>query len=190
MSAAHAHAVHETVRVKAIYAHLDSLLTGVDRLKRAGISGFDVVAPLPRHEIQEILYEGRPSPVRWWTLTGALSGMTSGLLLASLSHLAWPMINPAGKPSVSLPPFAIIMFDCTILAGALFTLTGMLIHSGLPAFLLDASVRDPRFTDDKFGIVFTGASAGDQARLVELLQKSGAIEVTTGVDTLYEVPNV
>jgi hypothetical protein len=189
MSAA-AEAVHQTVRVKAVYAHLDSLLTGIDRLKRAGINGFDVMAPLPRHEIQEILYEGRPSPVRWWTLTGALSGMTSGLLLASLSHLAWPMINPAGKPSVSLPPFAIIMFDSTILAGALFTLTGLFVHSGLPAWFLDRAVRDPRFTDDKFGIVFTGAAESDKARLVDMLQKSGAIEVTTGDDTLYEVPNV
>jgi hypothetical protein len=189
MSAA-AHGLHETIRVKAIYAHLDSLLTGIDRLKRAGVNGFDVVAPLPRHEILDILYEGKPSPVRWWTLTGALSGMTSGLLLASLSHLAWPMVNPAGKPSVSLPPFAIIMFDSTILAGALFTLIGMFLHSGLPAFFLDKAVADPRFTDDKFGIVFTGAAKGDAAKLVELLQKSGAIEVTTGDDTLYEVPNV
>jgi hypothetical protein len=30
------------------------------------------------------------------------------------------MINPGGKPVVSLPPFAVIMFECTILFGALF----------------------------------------------------------------------
>jgi hypothetical protein len=188
MSAA-THGHHEVVRVKGIYAHLDSLLTGIDRLKRAGLGGFDVLAPLPRHEIEEAVYEGRPSPVRWWTLTGAMSGITAGFLIASLSHVDWPMVNPGGKPSVSLPPFAIIMFESTILAGSLFTLLGMFVHSGLPSFFLDKSLQDPRVTDDKFGIVFTRARAEDQARIVEILQGTGAIEVTTGDDTVYEVPN-
>jgi hypothetical protein len=31
------------------------------------------------------------------------------------------MINPGGKPVMSLVPFAVIMFECTILFGALFT---------------------------------------------------------------------
>ena len=55
------------VRIKAVYAHLDSMLAGIEKLKRAGIGGFDVMSPLPRHEILDIMYEGRPSPVRWWT---------------------------------------------------------------------------------------------------------------------------
>ena len=66
------------VRVKAVYNHLDCMLTGVDRLKRAGYTGFTVQAPLPRHEIEEIMYEGRPSPVRWWTMTGAIIGLSAG----------------------------------------------------------------------------------------------------------------
>lgn len=188
MSAAHHH--HEVVRVKAVYAHLDSFLTGVDRLKKAGLGGFDVVAPLPRHEIEEIVYEGRPSPVRWWTLTGASTGIITGFLIQSLTHSDWPMINPGGKPTVSLPPFAIVMFECTILFGSLFTLLGMVIHAGIPSFFLDKAIADPRYTDDKFGIVYTRANAEDQARIVEILQASGAIEVTTGDDTIYEVPNV
>jgi hypothetical protein len=189
MSTAHAHA-HEVGRVKAVYAHLDCLLTGIERLKRADISGFDVIAPLPRHEIEEMVYEGRPSPVRWWTLTGACTGITSGFLIASLTHIDWPMINPGGKPVVSLPAFAIPMFECTILGGALFTLIGLIIHSGMPGFFLDKAIQDPRYTDDRFGIVFTRARAEDRSRIVDILTATGAIEVTTGDDTLYEVPNV
>jgi len=177
------------VRVKGTYAHLDALLTGIDRLKTAGITGYTVLSPLPRHEIEEILYEGRPSPVRWWTLTGAMTGITCGFLLPALTHAQWPMINPGGKPVVALPPFAIIMFECTILLGGLMTLAGLIVHCGLPGFFLDKALQDPRYTDDKFGIVFTDAPKGEVARITQLLERTGAIEVATGDDAIYEVPN-
>lgn len=176
-------------RIKGVYAHLDCFLTGIDRLKRAGVVGWEVASPLPRHEMLDIVYEGRPSPVRWWTLTGALTGLTGGFLLPALTAAQWPMINPGGKPVVSLPAYAIIMFECTILIGALFTGVGMFVHSGLPGFFLDKALKDPRFTDDKFGIVFTRAAAADRERIVQILTETGAIEVTTGDDAIYEVPN-
>lgn len=177
------------VRIKAVYSHLDCLLTGIDRLKKAGFTGFQVQAPLPRHEIEEAVYEGRPSPVRWWTLVGSIVGLTTGFLLTALTHAQWPMINPGGKPTVAIVPFAVIMFECTILFGSLATFTGMMLHCGLPSFFLDKSLQDPRMTDSSFSIVFTRANPGDEARIAELLQKSGAVEVTTGDDTVYEVPN-
>ncbi len=179
-----------TTRIKAVYSHLDCLLTGVDRLKHAGYDGFVVQAPLPRHEIEEMVYEGKPSPVRWWTLTGAITGITAGFLITSLTHSAWPMINPGGKPVVAVVPFAVIMFECTILFGALMTGLGMIVHCGLPSFWLDRSLKDPRMTDASFGITFPKAPAVDRERITELLQGTGAIEVTIGTDTFYEVPNV
>ncbi|MBX2796120.1 MAG: DUF3341 domain-containing protein [Myxococcales bacterium] len=177
-------------RIKAVYSHLDCLLTGIERLKKAGYTGFTVQAPLPRHEIEEIMYEGRPAPVRWWTLTGAIVGITTGLLLTSLTHADWPMINPGGKPTVALVPFAVIMFECTILGGALATFAGLLFHAGLPSYWFDAAINDPRMTDASFGITFTKARTKDRDRITDLLRQSGAIEVTTGSDTIYEVPNV
>lgn len=177
------------LRIKAIYGHLDCLLTAIERLKHAGIRDFDVLAPLPRHEIEEAVYEGRPSPVRWWTLTGAITGITFGLALPSLTHATWPMINPGGKPVVSLAPFAVIMFESTILLGALFTFIGMVVHSGLPAWGLDKSLADPRVSDDKFSVVFTGADPAQRERIADILRASGAIEVTFGDDAIYEVAN-
>ena len=177
------------VRIKAVYDHLDCLLTGVDRLKKAGYKGFQVQAPLPRHEILDIVYEGRPSPVRWWTLLGGISGMTFGFLLTSLTHAQWPMINPGGKPVVAPVPFAVIMFECTILFASMATAAGMIVHAGLPAFFLDKSLQDPRMTDASFGIVFTRANKDHMEKITDLLTRSGAVEVTTGADTVYEVPN-
>ncbi|MCB9664160.1 MAG: DUF3341 domain-containing protein [Alphaproteobacteria bacterium] len=177
-------------RVKGIYAHLDSFLAGVERLKSEGLTHFEVLTPLPRHEILEAVYEGRPSPVRWWTLTGGVCGITTGFLLTSLTAIQWPMINPGGKDVVALPPYAVIMFECTILFGALATLVGLLVHCGLPGFWLDSSLKDPRVSDDKFGIVFLRASESDAPKIEAALRESGAIEVTSGDDTVYEVSNV
>ena len=81
------------------------------------------------------------------------------------------------------------MFECTILFGALFTLLGLIVHCGLPGWGLDKALQDPRVTDDKFGIVFLGASGKDEKRIMEVLRASGAIEVTRGNDAVYEVPN-
>jgi hypothetical protein len=179
----------EGTRVKGVYHHLDSLLTGIQRLRRAGLEGFVVQSPLPRHEIEEAMYGGKPAPVRWWTLTGGLTGITTGLLITSLTMSAWPMINPGGKPVVSLVPFVVIMFECTILFASLATGVGMFFHAGLPGAFLDRSLKDPRMTDASFGITFTAARPADVERITELLRSSGAIEVTTGSDTFYEVPN-
>ncbi|HHO49753.1 MAG TPA: DUF3341 domain-containing protein [Deltaproteobacteria bacterium] len=177
------------IRIKAVYAHLDCLLTGIERLKKAGYSGFTVQAPLPRHEIEEIMYEGQPSHVRWWTLTGAITGLATGLLLTALTHATWPMINPGGKPVVAIVPFTVIMFECTILFGALATFAGMMFHAGLPTYWFDRALRDPRMTDASFGITFLRALPKDKDRITDLLRQSGASEVTTGDDTVYEVPN-
>lgn len=182
-------AIASGTRIKGIYAHLDSLLAGIEKLKEAGISGFQVLSPLPRHEILEAVYEGRPSPVRWWTLVGGVIGMNCGLLLTSLTATQWPMINPGGKPVVALPPYAVIMFECTILFGAMFTLYGLIVHTGLPGFKLDKSLQDPRVSDDKFGIAFLRAPEKDLERISSILSDTGAIEITRGDDTVYEVPN-
>lgn len=178
-----------TRRVKGTYAHLDSLLAGIEQLRAAHLSGWTVISPLPRHEIEHVIYQGRPSPVRWWTLTGALTGVTCGFLLPALTHAQWPMINPGGKEVIALPPFIVIMFECTILLGSLFTFAGLIFHARLPGFFLDRSLQDTRYTDDKFGIVFTAADAAQVELITKILDRSGAVEVTTDDETIYEVAN-
>ena len=111
--------------VKAIFSHFDCLIDAIAGIKASGHKDFAVTAPLPRHEIEELIYEGEPSPVRWFTLAGAVFGGTMGFSLASLSHLNWPMIIPAGKPLVSVPAFIVITFEATVLFGCLFTLIGL-----------------------------------------------------------------
>jgi hypothetical protein len=166
--------------VKSVYAHLDCLVDGIDAMKRAGFRDKLVVtAPLPRHEIEELLYEGKPSPVRWFTMTGAILGGICGFALCSMTHLNWPMIIPAGKPLVSIPAFIVITFESTILWGCLGTLLGLVVNCRLPGFNLQPETHDPRFSDDKFGLIVNDLDAASVAKVSELLQHSGAIEVSS-----------
>jgi len=164
--------------VKAIFSHLDCLVDAIADLKKSGHADFAVTAPLPRHEIEELIYEGEPSPVRWFTLTGALFGGTMGFSLASLTHLNWPMIIPAGKPLVSVPAFMVITFEATVLFGCLFTLIGMLIHCRLPAKDMDIEFEDPRLSDDVFGMVVRILDAETAAEIQSRLDGQGATETS------------
>lgn len=165
--------------VKAVYKHLDCLLQGIHDLQHAGLKDFTVLSPIPRHEIDEMLYKGEPSPVRWFTLAGGLLGGTMIFSLASLTHANWPMIIPGGKPLVSIPPFLVVTFEGTILWASMFTLTGLLKFCGLPATNLHPAMKDPRFTNDCFGIVFE-RSGTRMDEIVHILESSGATEVTHG----------
>ena len=164
--------------MKSVFPHLDCLVDAIDSLKQAGYTNMVVTAPLPRHEIEEQLYGGKPSPVRWFTLCGALFGGSMGFSVASLTHANWPMIIPAGKPLVSIPAFIVITFEATILFGSLFTLAGLLLMCGLPSHKLQSEVRDPRFSDDVFGLVVNGLAPADAQRVRNILTDNGAAEVT------------
>ena len=171
-----------STKVKAIFSHLDCLVNAIDDLKQSGHSDFSVTAPLPRHEIEELIYEGEPSPVRWFTMTGAVFGGTMGFTLCSITHVNWPMIIPAGKPLVSIPPFIIITFEATVLFGCLFTLIGLLWHCGLLGNNVDEELEDPRLSDDVFAVLVRGLDSSGAAEVRAKLTDAGAIEVTGGSD--------
>ncbi len=65
-------------------------------------------------------------------LCGALFGAIGGISLEYwVSVIAYPL-NVGGKPFFSLPQFIPVMFECTILGGALSAVLGMLALNGLP----------------------------------------------------------
>ena len=169
--------------IKGVFKNLDALLAAIEAAKKAGFNDFTVLSPLPRHEIEEAIYEGRPSPVRWWTMIGGICGGTGGFTLASLTSAVWPMTLPGGKPVVSVPPFVIIVFECTVLIGGLITLAAIIYHCRLPAFDLSIECCDPRFSNDRFGMVIHGAQSKKSKELVtKLLHDAGADEIAAPTD--------
>ncbi|MBI4543207.1 MAG: DUF3341 domain-containing protein [Gemmatimonadetes bacterium] len=159
--------------VVGVFGDLDGVLRAIRDLQAKGYAGIQVYSPAPRPELEEALAK-KVSPVRLFTLIGSLAGCALGFAYAISTSLDWPLIT-GGKPIVSLPPFVIIGFECTILLGALVTVAGMFLNARLPK-LRPAAGYDPRFSNDKFGIVAFGGPA-QVAAAAAILSAAGAEEV-------------
>ena len=159
--------------VVGVFGELDGTVLALRELKSKGYDSITVYTPAPRHEIDDVL-DQPTSPVRLFTLVGGLAGCAFGFGIAIAASFDWPLVV-GGKPINSLPAWVVIGFECTILIGALSTVAGMLFNSRLPK-LRQAAGYDPRFSNDKFGVlVMGGPSQVDGAEAI--LRAAGAEEV-------------
>lgn len=162
--------------ILGVFAHVDTATRAIRELRARGVRSIAAYSPVPLDEFEEALTgHGLPrSPVRLFTLVGALTGMASGFALTIWTALKWNLIT-GGKPVVSIPPFVIIAFELTILLGGLCTLLGLLVTARLPS-LKGSSRYDPRFSVDRFGVEVT-CEAGERRAIEGLLRSAGAEEV-------------
>ncbi|HEX2191233.1 MAG TPA: DUF3341 domain-containing protein [Longimicrobiaceae bacterium] len=160
--------------VLGVFAHLDTLSDAVRRLRAAGYDQLTVFAPTLRHEIEEAL-ESTESPVRIFTLVGAFTGTAAGAALAIWASLDWPLIV-GGKEIVSLPAFSVIMFEVTILLGALSTVAGLFINARLPRIGRGEALYHPSFSAGHFG-VFAHVPRDRYDAVRGILTESGSEEV-------------
>jgi hypothetical protein len=158
--------------VVGVFTYMDDALEAVKKVKSANMD-YRMYSPVPRHEIEEVTYPQK-SPVRTFSLVGAITGCTAGFALAILCSLDWPMRTSA-KNVVSIPAFFVPGYEWTILFGGLCTMLAILILCRLPS-VVRAAGYDPRFSNDKFGVVV--ACSGSQVDDVKRrMLDSGADEV-------------
>ena len=158
--------------VVGVFTYLDDALDAVTKCKESKID-YRMYSPVPRHEIEEVTYPEK-SPVRRVSLTGAVTGLTFGFGLSILTALDWPLRTSA-KNIVSIPGFFVPGYECTILFGGVCTLLALLFFCRIPN-LLRAVGYDPRFSNDKFGVV--AAVIGSQVEDVKMkMLACGADEV-------------
>ena len=145
-----------------------------DALKRANISPNDydflTDAPYPegafgeRHESHHLYV---------FPFVGALIGITAGILLTSMTQLAYPLTQ-GGKPILSLPPMAIITYETTMLGAIIFTVLGIIFESRLPKMKL--GLYDTRITEGYIGVLVNV----EEEKLPEvsvILTQAGAVVV-------------
>ena len=157
----------------AIFSRRNGLKNALQALREKKVAVQAVYSPVPLHEVEEVL-SARPSSVRYFTLTGALLGIVTGIFLSAYTSLQWNFIV-SGKPVVSYVPMVIVAFEFCILLAIVFNLLGMLVNSRLPRFSIPVHY-DTRFTEDRFGILVQCAETEREA-VAALLKHSGAEEV-------------
>jgi len=155
-----------------IFVYLEDLLAAIKALEGKG-QDLIVYSPAAHGEIGKVLRQ-KTSPVRYYTLFGALFGLLFGFSLALYTVLQWKFVV-SGKPIIPWIPFVIIGFEFLILIGVFITIAGMLIHSRLPRRRLPV-YYDTRFSDNRFGLLVSYNSQ-DREKLAGLLQKTGAEEI-------------
>lgn len=159
--------------VVGVYSYLDCVLDAIKKLKSEGFRDMKVFSPAPNHEIEHAV-DLPESPVRFFTLFGGLFGATCGFAFTILTSLAYP-IAVSAKPIVSIPPYMVIVFELTILFGALSTFLGLIINSLLRK-RVPVTLYDERFTDDKFGVVVI-CERENMSKVEQILNSTGAEEV-------------
>jgi hypothetical protein len=151
--------------ILASYEYLDSTVDAIEGLKKAGFDDVKAFAPYPEHAIEDALGYGQ-SPVRVWTLVGALTGTATGFAFTIWTSMDWPLVV-GGKPIVSIPAYIVIAFEMTVLFGALATVIGLFVLSRLPNFK-PAPIYDPEFTAGRYGVYVeaTGARLEEARRIM------------------------
>ena len=150
--------------ILASYEYLDLTVDAIENLKKAGFDEIKAYAPYPEHHIEHALGYGQ-SPVRVWTLVGALTGTSTAFAFTSWTSVEWPLVV-GGKPIISIPAFIPIVFEMSVLFGALATVIGLFILSKLPN-VKPAVVYDPEFTAGRYGVyVEADASRLEEARTI------------------------
>ena len=155
------------------FAFEEDFLAAAKNLTSSGFDNISLLSPLPLEEAQEILGLGK-SPVRRFSLAGAIIGAISGFAMAAGTSLVF-ILPTGGRAIITVPPFLIITYEMTILFGVLFTLLGFHFVSGLPAW----SDRPylPSANIDRFVVVVEGATAEQVEKAEAIIRQAGAEEI-------------
>lgn len=145
-----------------------------DALKAADVSQRDydflTDAPYPEGAFGEREERHR---LYLFPLVGALVGLTAGILLTSMTQMAYPLTQ-GGKPILSLPPMAVVTYEATMLSAIIFTILGIIFESRLPKTKM--GLYDTRITEGYIGVL-VNVEEEQLPQVSAILTQAGAIDV-------------
>lgn len=141
--------------VSAVYNNVDAIITAANKVAKKGYKKYDVHTPYPVHGMDDAMELGQ-SKIAYITI---LLGLTGFLLITTFIYwtntIDYPQVI-GGKEYFSWPAYVPLMFEMTILFGAVGTVASMLVfffkfpNNSHP-------IHDSNFikdvSSDKFGIV-------------------------------------
>jgi hypothetical protein len=160
--------------ILGLFESADHAADAGDALKAAGVSPADydflTDTPYPEGAFGE---REEPHRVYIFPFIGAIIGLTAGIMLTSMTQLAYPLVQ-GGKPILSLPPMAVVTYESTMLTAIVFTIIGIIFESRLPAF--KQGLYDTRITEGYIGVL-VNLDEDQLGSTQTLLTQAGAIDV-------------
>ena len=157
--------------VLGVFADREPFLHALHALRAAAFDRLETYSPVRLREAEQLMGRG-PSPVRRWTLTGAITGLICGFGLALGTALVNHLIV-GGKQAVSLIPYCIVGFEGTILIGAIANLIAILVYARLGARARLPPGYERRFSRDRYG-VFVGCEPHQFNEASAVLRAAGS----------------
>lgn len=160
-----------------LFNGVDEAADALDAVRAGGFDSgeYEILTGTPYPEGAFGEDEPRHSLYRY-PLIGAACGFIIGLVLTAGTQLAYPLVT-GGKPILSVPPMAIIMYEGTMLGAIIFTVIGIIIESRLPRIFMGA--YDTRVTEGYIGITVT-TDAERIGAAEDILKSAGAEDVKRG----------
>jgi len=140
------------VKILAVFGDGASAARAASSVQTQDLGDVLAYSPTPDRSLLQTLQHD-VSPIRLFTLIGAVLGCFLGVALPVYTMLDWPLIT-GGKPTISIPPLVVIGFTVAMLLGTLGGVTGFLLLARLPAMSRPA-LYDTRFSEDRFGVLVT-----------------------------------
>jgi molybdopterin-containing oxidoreductase family membrane subunit len=163
----------KTRGVVGVYGNAESFINGLKKLKEENFGGIETFTPAKIEEVESVLGKSK-SGIRYFTLAGAIGGLTGGFALAILTALSFKLIV-GGKHPVSIVPYCIVGFEGTILIGSLANFIAMILFARLGRLRLHPAY-DGSFSRNKFG-VFVECDLQKQTALEKIMTENGAEQV-------------
>lgn len=115
----------------AEFTNVTALVEAIEKVREAGYRDMDAYTPYPVEEVSEALGHHR-SILPLLVLVGGILGAVGGFALQYWTSVIDYPLNVGGRPYNSYISFIPVVFECTILVAAFFTVFGMLALNGLP----------------------------------------------------------
>ncbi len=160
--------------ILGLFETADTAADAGDALKQADISpnDFDFMtdAPYPEGAFGEREERHR---LYVFPLCGALIGLTVGILLTTMTQMAYPLVQ-GGKPILSMPPMAVVTYESTMLTAIIFTIIGIIFESRLPR--MKVGLYDTRITEGLIGVL-VNVEEDRLSSISEILSGAGAVDI-------------
>ena len=160
--------------ILGLFETADQAADAGDALKEADVSPDDIDfmtdAPYPEGALGEREERHR---LYVFPLCGALIGLTVGILLTTMTQMAYPLVQ-GGKPILSLPPMAVVTYESTMLTAIIFTIIGIVFESRLPRMKM--GLYDTRITEGLIGVL-VNVEEDRLPNISEIFSGAGAVDI-------------